>query len=352
MPGRAAIIISPNWRDHAHKYLNDCMKGIRAQDWDGQTSVFIVDNETTSESFAFISRMAPEAEVIRNKENRGFAGGNNDAMRVAIERGFDYIALFNMDTVIDAGCLREMVSAVENDERTAAVQARLMLWPDEQKINSMGNVTHFLGFGYSSGYGEDISGFRTVSAEAICYPSGAAVLYRAEALRKVGLFDEEFWMNNEDQDLGWRIWLSGFRCVMAPDAIAHHKYEFSRYADKFYWVDRNRILAALKNYRWPTLMLLIPAFLLMEAGLLLFSLRKGWFVKKIMVYKYLLTPGKWFYIWNARQRTQRLRRVKDRDIIGMFSGRVLHSEIKGPGLVLANTFFSIYWGAARKFIFW
>ena len=85
-------------------------------------------------------------------------------------------------------------------------------------------------------------------------------------LKEVGLFDEEMWMYNEDQDLGWRVWLAGYKCVLAWDAVIYHKYEFSRSISKYYWMDRNRNLSIFKNYHFLTLILIFPAWLAMEAN--------------------------------------------------------------------------------------
>ncbi len=378
---KAAIIISPNYKDYAKKYLVECILSIKKQDYAGKMKIFITDNESTEESIRYLEEilkemdcgaepaMAQTCEIIRNKDNDGFAKGNNDAIKKALEQGFDYIALFNMDTALESDCLRKMVEAVESKiplpaqagltpftkgGDIGAVQARLMLYGEKNKINSLGNVTHFLGFGYASRYGEEYKSPEPplLKGAEICYPSGAAVLFKAEVLKKVGLFDEEFWMYNEDQDLGWRIWLAGFKCILAPEAVVYHKYEFSRSIKKYYWMDRNRILSILKNYHLATLILIFPAFLVMEIGLIFFALSGGWFKEKIQIYKYFLSLKNWQYIIKARQQTQKLRLIKDRDIIKLFSGRIWYQEIGGTRLRAANVIFGAYWKIIKFLICW
>ncbi len=382
---KVAIIISPNYKDYAKKYLTDCVESLRKQDYQGEMKIFITDNETSPESFEFLNKIFAEKlakarqkfeiEIIRNKNNDGFAKGNNDAIKLALKQNFDYIILFNMDTVVESDCVSELVKAVESSEHPpcaplakggiGAVQARLMLWPDKEKVNSLGNATHFLGFGYCEGYNEYWekldSRFRGNDKKEkggndkttdIFYPSGAAVLLKREVLEKVGLFDEEFWMYNEDQDLGWRIWLAGWKCVLAPDAVVYHKYQFAKSIKQYYWMDRNRIIAMIKNYHFLTLLLILPPFVIMELGLMLFSLKTGWFKEKIKVWKYFLTPAKWKYLHNARKRTQSLRKIKDRDIIGMFSGKIWYQEIDDAKLKLINPVFNLYWKIVSKLIIW
>jgi len=375
MSKKVAIIISPSWRDYAKKYLADCLESLRGQDWDGDFKIFLVDNESTDESLALLNNIAEtqnppnplfergQIEIIRNKNNDGFAKGNNDAMKLALAQGFDYIVLFNMDTVIEENCVSELVKVVESENppnppfrkgAIGAVQARLMLWPEKDKINSLGNITHFLGFGYCLGYNESIqnSKFKIQNSLDVCYPSGAAVLFKAEVLKKVRLFDEEFWMYNEDQDLGWRIWLAGWRCVLAPEAVVYHKYEFAKSIKQYYWMDRNRMISVIKNYHWLTLILITPACFVMELGLLLFSTKTGWFKEKIKVWFYFLKPRTWQYLIKARGRAQSLRQVKDRDIVKMFTGKIWYQEIGDWKLRLVNPVFQIYWWVVRKIIFW
>jgi GT2 family glycosyltransferase len=342
MAKKVAVIISPNYRDHAIKYLHDCLESLRRQDWAGEKKLFVTDNQSREESFAFLREEAPEAEIVRNEHNDGFAKGNNDAMRFALAQGFDYVFLVNMDAIVEAGCIRHLVETAESESSIGAVQARIMLWPDKDKINSLGNVTHFLGFGYCEGYGEEWSRHSPSGVRNIAYPSGAAVLYKKEILEAVGLFDEEFWMYNEDQDLGWRIWLAGRRCVLAPQAVVYHKYEFSGNTKKYYWLDRNRILAMIKNYQFSTLMLISPAFVLMEFGVLLFAFQKGWFKDKLEVYRYFLSIENWKYILRARRASQALRRVRDRDLVGMFSGRIWYEEVGDWKLGLMNHIMTLY----------
>ena len=347
MVKKVAIIISPNYEDHAQRYLRDCLESLRIQDWRGKKKIFITDNQSTAVSFALLKATAPEAEIVRNESNAGFAKGNNDAMRLALLTGFDYLVLFNMDTIVESDCISHLVKAAESDGAIGAVQARVMLWPDKHKVNSLGNVVHFLGFGYCEGYGEEYSDAQSQSVRNICCPSGAAVLYKKAVLETTGLFDEEFRMYNEDHDLGWRIWLAGWRCVLAPQAVVYHKYEFAGGARKYYWLDRNRILAMIKNYQVSTLLLISLAFIFMEFGVLLFALQKGWFRDKLKVYQYFLSWKNWQYILATRRNSQALRRVQDRDIIGIFSGQIWYDEIGDWKLGLVNHILNAYWNVIK-----
>jgi GT2 family glycosyltransferase len=191
-----------------------------------------------------------------------------------------------------------------------------------------------------------------MQGKEIAYPSGAAVMFTAEALRAVGLFDETLWMYNEDQDLGWRLWLAGFRCVLAPNALVYHKYEFGRSISKYYWMDRNRLIVIFKNYKLPTILVILPALLVMEAGQFLFAIKGGWLKEKLAVYKYFLTPRSWQHVIAGRRENKRLRKVPDREIIKMLSSRIEFQELDSLPLRIANRMFTAYWQLIKHLIIW
>lgn len=366
---KVAIIISPNYKNYAERYLDDCIGSIKKQDWQGEMKIFITDNESSEESFNYLKNKfeyclgckdPAEAgqninlikwEIVKNEKNDGYAKGCNDSIRSALKQNYDLIAIFNIHTILEPNCLSEMVKVLDSDEKIGIVQARMMLWPEKDKISSLGNITHFLGFGYCVGYREKLE-LNKLKVKNIFYPSGSSILTKRKILEQVGLFDEEFWMYNEDQDLGWRVWLAGYRCILAPDAVMYNKYEFQRSIKKFYWMDRNRIIAMIKNYRLGTLILILPPFVIMELGLILFSLKTGWFKEKIKVWKYFLTPAKWKYLHNARKRTQSLRKIKDKDMIKMFSGKIWYQEVDDVKLRLVNPVFNFYWRLVKMVIKW
>ncbi|MBN2884793.1 glycosyltransferase family 2 protein [Patescibacteria group bacterium] len=343
-------IILVNYKDYAERFLTPCLASIRLLNPIVKPDIFIVDNASTTESADYLRKQAPEASLILNENNDGFAKGNNDAMRMMLAEDYDYILLLNMDASLDTEALRELLRVAETNPLAGAIQARLMLDPDRELVNSLGNVTHFLGFGYCRAYREKYQD-KGVEVSPIAYPSGACVLLKASALKAVGLFDEEFWMYNEDQDLGWRMWLSGRECLLAPRALAYHHYEFSRSISKYYWLERNRLIVAWKNYSLLSLVLFFPPLLFMQLGMLFFSWRSGWLKEQKNVWLYFFNPKNWGYLLKARRQSQSLRQVPDYRILPLFSGSIWYQEIGSPILkYLVNPVFSLYFLLMRRLI--
>ncbi len=352
MDKKIALVISPNWHDYARKYLRDCIESVRKQDYEGEIKIYLTDNETSPKSYKLLRRLAPEAELVLNISNDGFAKGCNDSIKLALQEDFEYIFLVNMDTVLDKSCLKKLVEYADKNTSKTLVQPRIMLWDKKDTINSLGNNIHFLGFGFCRGYNEKWDDIKDKVKEEVMYPSGAGILFRVSELDRIGLFDEELWMYNEDQDIGWKTWLSGKECAVAIDAVLYHKYEFAKSIKQYYYMDRNRIVEILKNFKIGTLLLILPAFILMEVGLILFSLKSGWFKEKIKVWKYFMMPSTWAYLLRERKKIKKLRIRYDREILPMISGKIWYQEIDDWKLKIINPFFNLYWNIVKKIIFW
>jgi GT2 family glycosyltransferase len=293
--------------------------------------------------------------LIANRENRGFAGGNNQALALALEEGDEFAYLLNPDTEVEPGFLQAALSAAAADPAIAEVQSLLVRLPGGDTVNTWGNAQHFLGFGYAAGDGtridEAAAAGRLDGVRDIGYASGAGVLVRLEALRTIGLFNETLFAYHEDLELSWRARLAGLRVVVAPYSRVGHKYEFGRTPGKFYFMERNRFLVLAWCYRGATLALLAPALGAMEVGLWLYAARAGFLCDKARAYGYLFDPGRWTEITEARRRVQALRKVGDREASALFTGDVVFSSVS-PWLLtkVANPILRAYWRLVRHAI--
>ena len=298
----------------------------------------------------------PKIHLYESKVNTGFVG-NNIGMKYALDSNFDYVFLLNADTVVDPDFLNQAVASGEKDKGIGAVQSFLMLWPDKNFVNSLGNKIHFLGFGYSFGYRWSVSQaekyFGKSDNRDIAYASGAAVLYRAAYLRDVGFFDEKFFLYHEDLDLSWRLRMLRANIVISPNSIVFHKYEFSRSILKYYFMERNRLIFLFKNFQISTLVLISPALLVMELGLLLFALKSGFWRDKLRAYVFFLDYKNWQYILKERKKVQGSRATRDRELFKWLSGAITFQDIDSPLLTyLVNPIFSLYWWLVKKLILW
>jgi GT2 family glycosyltransferase len=364
--GRTSIVVV-SYNNSAD--LPDCVRALERAGLDpALTRLILVDNASSDGSADLIRRQLLAADgqrtsgglpalFIHNPENLGFAGGNNVAFRRAIADGDEFVYMLNPDTEVEPGFLEEALAAARADPRIALVQSLVLRHPDSDVVNTYGNALHYLGFGYAAGDGSCVDDPQVRSllsaVRDIPFASGAAALARTAALEAIGLFNEELFVYCEDTELGWRARLAGWRVVFAPRSRVRHKYEFSRGTAKYYWLERNRVLVLAWCYRAPTLALLAPALLAMEAGLWAFALRGGWWREKGRAYRYLADPRRWPKVLETRRRVQALRAADDRDLAALASGEIVFPAVS-PWLLtrVANPLLDGYWRVVRALLRW
>lgn len=319
----------------------------------------LVDNGVSDGSLAAarreMERLAgrlPAVVVHEPGANLGFAAGNNLALRAVLDRGADYAFLLNPDATFEPSALREAVQVAEQAANVGSVQSLLVLGGDPGVVNTSGNHIHFLGFGYVGGYLTPRASVATEPRD-IAFSSGACVLLPAPALRRVGLFDETLWLYHEDLDLGWRLRLAGLRNLIAPASVCRHHYEFSRAKSKWYWMERNRWIVVLKNYRWATVLLLLPIMVLADLGLVVMAANGGWLGAKLRSWLWFLRPAAWAHLWRGRRAIARLRRVPDRELLRHFTAVIDYPEFRGPLVTrLVEPVWRLLFAALRKLVCW
>ena len=259
------------------------------------------------------------------------------------------MALLNQDTRVAPNWLNKLVKVMEADRKIAAVQPTILLWPEQNKINSIGNEIHFLGFGFAKGNQQLALSNNQSIQQPVTYCSGAACLLRVSALQKVGLFDEKLFLYQEDLDLGWRFLLAGYQNYLAPQSVVYHQYQYSQSKYKYYYLERNRHWVNLKNYSWWTLLIITPAMIIMELGMWVFAIKNNWWWEKLKGYGSLLVNLP--YIFRERNRVQKLRQVKDKQIVKKFVGKIWYQEISNSLLnYVGNPLLNLYWRIVKRLI--
>jgi GT2 family glycosyltransferase len=382
-------VILVNYKDYAERFMDDCWMSLARQNYPRDCFVvIIVDNNSSRKSLEVLSRYKGAVTVARHDGN--YAAANNAGISKAIEFGCEYFVIVNMDTELDTSWLTELVKAVESDPKVGIAQSKILLHRDtsafkyfskdecqkpeakcldqsmavpltkwgvavvesQERINSIGNHLHYLGFGYTNGYGDpdrDIKGYPEIDG----YASGCSLIVKKEVIDKVGGYNEEYYMYHDDIELGWKTKLAGYRVVLAPRSILYHKYEFSRSIQMLYYMERNRYMAVFTFYKWPTIILILPALLAMEMGMIIFSIIGKWFKLKMKANGYFFRPSTWKKIRQTRKEICNLRVIKDRKMIKNFTGKVLFQEIENPLLkYVGNPIIDWYWKGIKRLVRW
>jgi GT2 family glycosyltransferase len=283
--------------------------------------------------------------------NAGFAGGHVKLFEVDKNWQPDFLYLLNGDAKADPNFLVEALKIAMLNPKAALVQSVVML-EDGEQINSVGNAMHFLGFGFTRGHQQRLNELK--NNLPMFYPSGAGLLVRVSILAKIGgLFDPLYFLYHEDLDLGWRSRLAGYDILLAPDSKIFHHYEFSKSISKFYFMERNRHLTNLVNYKWLTLFLMLPAFLVMEAGTLFFSFKSGWWPEKLKSYAYFFRPATWQWLIRRHAMVNKFRTKTDREMLNYMTGKIVNQEVDNPIMnKIVNPVTSFYFRVLKFVVRW
>ena len=162
--------------------------------------------------------------LIRLADNRGFAGGNNVAIRYALRRGADWTWLLNNDTVVAPESLREMLKAGQSDPQIAVVGCKLLYYDRPDIIQAAGGGRFYFWLGISRHYGwnrkDDGRWDRAFEPH---YVTGASMLVRDRSWWDVGYFDDSFFFYGEEVEWHLRARRRGWSMRYVPSAIVYHR---------------------------------------------------------------------------------------------------------------------------------
>jgi len=204
----------------------------------------IVDNASSDRSVERIIKRFPDIPVIPLGHNGGYAGGNNVALEMAVNGGYDYVVISNADVVVDAECLTHLVD-------TACA------YPDCGMVGGVeidfktGRVISAGGFGYNKwlSRGRWLSG---VSLDCSCpsrvdYVQGSVCLFSRQALLRGIRFDSNLFMYLEEIDVGLQLRKAKLAAYLNPLCKILHKRSAGRFNPMAgYFIQRNRLYMARK----------------------------------------------------------------------------------------------------------
>jgi hypothetical protein len=168
----------------------------------------------------------PQVKIIENKQNQGFAHGNNQAIRRSTGK---YVMLLNPDTEVKPGTLDVLVNFLEEESQAAAAGAKLVspdgglqssCHPELTLPREMWRLFHLDTLHRYGTY--NMHKWDPKMPRQVDVLQGAALVLRSEALEKVGLLDEDYFMYTEEVDLCFRLRKAGWRLYWIPEAEVLH----------------------------------------------------------------------------------------------------------------------------------
>lgn len=215
-------VVIVNWNGGASDNLR-CLASVLDQGLPEEQLVF-VDNGSIDGSLGAVIERFGRIRLIENGVNLGFGEAANQGAELALEAGASAVAFVNNDLRFDpeAGCLAAMMDALDGDPRLGMVGPRVLfddgtdrIWCAGGRLDFRQNLSTLLGNGAPDGP-------EWRKAREVDYVAGCAAVSRAEALRKVGLFDASYFAYMEDVELGQRMRQAGWAVRILGEHAAYH----------------------------------------------------------------------------------------------------------------------------------
>lgn len=210
--------------------LSTCLTSIFQSNYNN-FEVVVIDNNSKDGSFEKARHNFSRAHFIKNSSNIGFAQGNNVGIRFALEKFADYVFLLNNDATIEPTSLTTLIKNAEKNSR-AGILSPIIKKADGNSIWFAGGNLNFKKMRAEHNF--DIASSQPYNTQ---YLSGCAMLIKKEVFKKIGLFDERYFLYYEDADLSFRAMKAGFDLLVVPQSsVVHLEQSNEKNNSKIYWL--------------------------------------------------------------------------------------------------------------------
>ena len=186
-------------------------------------NLVLVDNHSLDGCVDRAREKFKDLLVLENDTNLGYAEGNNRGIRLAIEKGADYIFILNNDAVVEPDAIQRLVEAGEELPEAGILAPKILVYGKDGVIDSCGTDMDWFKLRPKLGFcgmknGENLQGRFTGPV----FP-GSALMLKKSLIEKAGMFDPGFFLVHEDADLCFRSVRHGFKNLLVPQAVVYHK---------------------------------------------------------------------------------------------------------------------------------
>ncbi len=308
----AVVILNWNGRNFLRQFLPSVIS------CSSNAEIFVADNASTDDSLEILQSEFPSVRLIINKQNFGFAGGYNEALK-QVES--DYYILLNSDVEVTPGWIEPVIEMMEAHRSIAACQPKILSHADHSSFEYAGAAGGYIDkYGYPFCRGRI---FNTIEkdkgqyddVQRIFWATGACMFVRATSFRAVSGFDKSFFAHMEEIDLCWRMQKAGGSIYYCPHAKVYHVGGGTLNKSnphKTYLNFRNNLLMLYKN--------LSP-----EKFEKVFMIRKRFDFLAAM--KFMITPGGWGDMMAVRKAHTDFRKMKKEKGILLVENEVTERNI-------------------------
>lgn len=260
----AIVILNYNGKKHLETFLPSVVTN------SSNNQIIVADNASTDESISFLKECYPEIELLQNKENLGYAGGYNWALKQVQSK---FYILLNSDVEVTPNWVEPLVELLKSDEKIVACQPKILSFTEKgnfEYAGAAGGHIDWLGFVFCRGrffdkVEKDDGQYNDQTQ--VFWASGACLAIKAESFHSHGGFDETFFAHMEEVDLCWRLQNTGKEIFYTSKSTVFHLGGGTLHksnARKTYLNYRNNLAMIYKNSNARSLFLLLLFRLILD----------------------------------------------------------------------------------------
>lgn len=206
----------------------------------------VIDNASTDGSASVLHDLMPDLNIVRMRQNLGYASAVNCAVRIATELGARYCLVLNNDLVIESRAIEVLARSAARLDRVAAVGPMILDYYDRNRILALDEVIDLTtGWPLHSSLGDEDDGQLKELIPVKGYLDGSAIMFDLSHFNEVGALDESFFLYYEESDWCYRARIRHYKLLVIPMARVWHKVGRSTrlIGGKLgYLVHRNRVI--------------------------------------------------------------------------------------------------------------
>jgi GT2 family glycosyltransferase len=211
--------------------------------------VIVVDNASTNDEVSTINQRFPYVKTIKSDKNLGFAGGNNLGIKAAKGK---YLFIINNDTIFKNFNVQPLIGRLESSKTIGIVCPKIRFAWSNNPIQFAGYtpLSKITVRNQAIGFGEEDYG-QYEKAHPTPYAHGAAMLIKREAIEKVGLMPECYFLYYEELDWSMMFTRAGYEVWYEPASTIYHKESQSTGNNsplRTFYITRNRLLLVKRNW--------------------------------------------------------------------------------------------------------
>lgn len=269
--------------------IRACLRSLEWTKSEPDIFVVVLDNASSEPVGQMINSEFPFVELHINSQNTGFAKGHNEALKHSLKHNPEHLLILNPDTTVDKTALEIMLAKFAGNKSVGLV-GPLIKNDDgriENSINVQLSIWNYLLKIFLINLAAIKTGNKYKKDNFVEAVTGACMLVKTDLIKKIGLFNENFFFYIEDTELCNRVLNAGYKVLFTPDAVISHSHSQSTksHDDAANWRKTQLYLSTFVYFKLCRSRLQLQALKLLRLSemrfRILFNLKKDW-AKKML----------------------------------------------------------------------